>query len=260
MGKIAILSDIHGNLPAFQSVLREVEESGAGSIVFLGDIVGYGASPAECVELVRQHGGSCVMGNHHEEIRAVRRRGCTFRDPDWRANGYLAGLAQAARALDAVQAEWLAERPYVMKIPDAVVAHAILKDPEGFEYIEDDETAVPTLALLRKEKNQVGFFGHTHVADLFPGDHQALEWLAETPVRIPPGVACAVTVGAVGQPRHPTDRRAGWVLWDPEEGVVEFRRTDYDRLQAAHDILDAGLPLESGLRLLTESELAVLLR
>lgn len=260
MSEIAILSDIHGNLPALQAVLREVAESGAGSIVFLGDIVGYGASPAECVDLVRRHGGSCVMGNHDAEIRAVRKRGCAFRDPEWRASDYLAGLAHAARSLDADQAEWLARRPHVMKIPGAVVAHATLKEPEAFDYITDDGTAEPTLALLRAGKNKVGFFGHTHVAGVFSGGHQALEWLDETRVRIPPGVACAVTVGAVGQPRHPTDRRAGWALWNPVESVVEFRRTGYDRLQAAHDILDAGLPLESGLRLLTETELALLFR
>lgn len=200
------------------------------------------------------------MGNHDVEIRAVRKRGFTFRDPDWKACGYLAGLAHAAKSLDADQAEWLAQRPFVMKIPGAVVAHATLKAPEAFDYIVDGASAEPTLALLRDEKTKVGFFGHTHLADVFPEDHQALEWLDATRVRIPPGVACAITVGAVGQPRHPTDRRAAWVLWDPASGVVEFRRTNYDRLQAAHAILDAGLPLESALRLLTDEELEVLCR
>lgn len=60
MSKIAILSDIHSNLPALQAVLSEVQSSGAGRIVFLGDIVGYGASPAECVDWVRKLGGECV--------------------------------------------------------------------------------------------------------------------------------------------------------------------------------------------------------
>lgn len=259
MSRIAILSDIHANLPAFEAVLRDVEESGAERIVFLGDIVGYGASPAECVDLVRKHGGCCVMGNHDVEIRKVRRSGCSFRDPDWKNCGYQAGLAHAATCLDADQAEWLARLPYDMKIPGAVVAHASLKEPEAFDYIQDAVTVEPTLAMLRKEKIKIGFFGHAHVPGIFPDDQDALEWLDGTRVRISPGIACAVIIGAVGQPRHETDRRAAWVLWDPLESVVDFRKTDYDRFQAAQDIVKAGLPLDTALRLLTNEEVSFLL-
>jgi len=63
MSTIAILSDIYSNLTAFKAVLRDVKESGARQIIFLGDIVGYGSHPAECVEWVRKLGGHCVMGN-----------------------------------------------------------------------------------------------------------------------------------------------------------------------------------------------------
>ena len=64
----------------------------------------------------------------------------------------------------------------------------------------------------------------------------------------------------MGQPWHPTDRRATWVLWDSIESVVEFRKTEYNRLEAAKDILDAGLPLESALGLLTDEEVSLLLK
>jgi hypothetical protein len=63
MSEIAILSVIHANLPTLEVVLRDVAQCGADRVVFLGDIVGYGASPAECVDLVRKLGGECVMGN-----------------------------------------------------------------------------------------------------------------------------------------------------------------------------------------------------
>lgn len=200
------------------------------------------------------------MGNHDVEIREVRRSGFCFSDTDWESCGYQAGLAHAARCLDAGQAEWLAGLPYDMRIPGAVVAHATLAEPEAFDYIKDGETAEPTLTILREGKIKVGFFGHTHVADIFAEDQEALEWLDETTVKIPPGIACAVTVGAVGQPRHKTDRRAAWVLWDPVKGVVEFRKTGYDRLRAAKDIVNAGLPPDSALRLLTDEELALHLK
>lgn len=61
-------------------------------------------------------------------------------------------------------------------------------------------------------------------------------------------------VGSVGQPLHETDLRAAWVLWDPVERVVELRKTDYNRLQAARDIVKAGLPLGSARPLLTSEE------
>lgn len=258
MPTVAILSDIHSNLPALEAVLADVKQCGAAHIVFLGDIVGYGGSPAECVNLVRKMGGACVMGNHDLEIDKVRKRGCTFRDPDWKSCEYQAGLAHSAKCLDAAQAAWLAALPYRMNLPGAIAAHGSLDEPEAFNYIKDVESAGPTLGVLRKEKSKVGFFGHTHEQGIFTEDADALEWLDETRVKIPAGPACAVTVGAVGRPHKDPERRAGWVLWDPENGVVDFRKTDYHRLQAAHDIMLARLPIESALALLTAAEVVEL--
>jgi predicted phosphodiesterase len=260
MTKIAILSDIHGNLPAFEAVLREVGTSGAYSIVFLGDIVGYGASPAECVALVRKLGGHCVMGNHDEAIETVRRPGFQFRDPDWRKCRYLAPLAHAAKELDDDQAAWLAALPYTTTLPGASAAHASLYQPQAFPFISDAASALPTLELLREREAKVGFFGHTHDTGIFSDRDGLLEWLDDSRVQIPACLACAVMVGAVGQPRHPTDRRACWVLWDPEERVVEFRKTEYSRLQAELAMVRAGLPVEAVGRLLTDEEIALLER
>lgn len=254
MPTIAILSDIHCNLPALEAVLREVAQCGAEHTVFLGDIVGYGGSPSECVNLVRKAGGACVMGNHDFEIQSVRKRGCTFRDPDWKCFEYEAGLAHSAKCLDADQAQWLAALPYRMKLPGAIAAHGSLDEPEAFNYIKDAESAAPTLAILKKESAKVGFFGHTHVQDIFVEEFDALEWLDATRVKIPAGVACAVIVGAVGRPHSDAEGRAAWVLWNPEDGVVEFRKTPYNRLLAARAIALAGLPMESSLILLTAKE------
>ena len=259
MSKIAILSDIHANLPAFEAVLRDVQSSGAESIVFLGDTVGYGASPAKCVDLVRNLGGKCVMGNHDVEIGNVRRRGCTFRDPDWKQCGYQAGLAHAARCLDADQAAWLAALPYSMRIPGAIVAHGTLDEPEAFNYIDQEGYAEATLRILRRDKLKVGFVGHTHEQRVFAEDDTALEWIDEACVRIPAGMACVVNAGSVGQPRNEAEQRATWTLWDPAANMVEFRKVDYNRLKAAQDIAMAKLPLESALRLLTREEATFLL-
>lgn len=254
MSKIAILSDIHANLPAFKAVLREVRKSGAEQIVFLGDIVGFGASPAECVELVRKLGGNCVMGNHDEEIRNLRKRYGIFHERDWKKSGYLAGLAHAKKCLDAGQVEWLANLPYRRKIEAAWIAHGSFDEPEAFNYVEDSESAAPTLEALQKEEIKIGFFGHTHMPGVFVENEDVLEWLDGARVRIPSTHACVITVGAVGNSREKNELRASWVLWDSEASVVQFRKTEYKRLQAAQDIVNAGLPVASALRLLTDDE------
>ncbi len=130
MKPVVILSDNHANLPALLAVLREVQTSGAERVIFLGDLVGYGASPAECVNWVRKLGGACVMGNHDVEIENVRRPGFRFYEPEWQQRGYQAGLAHAAKSLDMEPARWLARLPYTMTIPGAVAAHGSWNDPE----------------------------------------------------------------------------------------------------------------------------------
>jgi diadenosine tetraphosphatase ApaH/serine/threonine PP2A family protein phosphatase len=258
MSKTAILSDIHSNLPALKEVLREAQASGTEHVVFLGDIVGYGAWPAECVEWVRKLGGNCVMGNHEESMVLVRQRGKVYLDRERSEDDYFAGLLHSAKSVSDEQADWLAGLPFVMEIPGAVAAHANLHHPSGWNYISDIATAGPTLEVLRQGDSRVGFFGHTHEQGIFPDEPAALEWLDETRVKIPAGMACAITVGSVGQPRHQADRRATWVLWDPAAGVVEFRKTAYNRIEAAQGIAKAGLPMVSAMRLLTEPELAFL--
>ena len=246
MRKTAILSDIHGNLPALEAVLRDVEQCGAGSIVFLGDIVGYGASPAECVALIRNHGGHYVMGNHDEAIMTVRQPGFQFSDTDWRKYRYLAPLAHAAVELDAEQAAWLVDLPYTTLLPGAIAAHASLFRPQAFPFISDATSVLGTLELLREREDKVGFVGHTHATGVFSDRDDLLNWLDDDRVKIPACLACVITVGAVGQPSHPTNRRACWVFWDPDERVVEFRKTAYNRHQAEMDMMSAGLPVDAG--------------
>lgn len=257
-GRIAILADVHSNMQALVAVLREVQVSGAERIVFLGDVVGYGAAPAECVELIRKLGGDCVTGNHEEAVRMVRRRGLQDMPANWKGDGYLAGIVHSAESLNDEQVKWLTKLPYYLRIPGAVVAHACLENQQRFRYIEDAAAAVPTLALLKLDRHNVGFFGHTHAQQVFPDPAGSVEWLDETRFRVPVGMSCVVMVGAVGQPRHAADRRASWVVWDADKRVVELRRTEYKRLAAAKAIIQAGLPAESAMRLLTEPETAIL--
>jgi len=254
MPPIAILSDIHSNLIALNAVLRDVMASGAKHIVFLGDIVGYGARPSECVELVRKLGGHCVMGNHDQAMKECRKPGFKFDKANWQEHDYEAGLMHSAKQINEEQAAWIAGLPYWLQIAGGVVAHASLNDIGSFKYIEDGESAAPTIALLKKCPEPVGFFGHTHLQEVYPEIPDGIEMLDERSFRIREGDPCVVMVGSVGQNRHEADRRACWTLWHHEERIVEFRQMEYDRLEAARQIIAAGLPMNGARRLLAAGE------
>lgn len=253
MPKIAILSDIHANLPAFKAVLKEVLASGAEHIAVLGDIVGYGASPSECVDLCQKLRVSAVIGNHDLEMRQYL-NGRRPKEPNWKKSDFLSGLVHAADSLSSDQIEWLAALPYAKLIKGAVIAHASLDNPECFHYINSYEHAVPTLKLLTEQKYQVGFFGHTHEQEVFSHPKTQLSWENETTFTIPAGHPCVVMVGSVGQPRDEDDRRASWVLWDSDSRRVELRKTEFNRIKAAQDIARAGLPIDSAFRLISPEE------
>lgn len=253
MSKIAIIADIHANLPALKAVLREVAEAGAGRVVCGGDIVGYGAQPRECVELLRRIGCRSVLGNHEAlALAAARGDRRVLGAREWRENPVLAGIAHAVRELTAEQLGWLGSFEWLLPLPGALLAHAALHEPDEWNYLHDRRAAMPTLHLLRECGVGVGFFGHTHRQDVFPdrGAPALPERLDATRVHLPEGACCAVVVGSVGQPRCLHDRRAAWAVWDPEERVVEFRRTVYPTGEAARAILAAGLPEISAVRLL----------
>lgn len=257
---IAIPSDIHANLPALRAVLREVQSSGATQVAVLGDIVGYGASPAECIDWCLRVGATCVMGNHDLEAVKVRETGSDSLQHGWERSGYLAGVAHAAKALSPGQAAWLAALPYAKPIRGGVIAHASLDDPEAFGYIVNYEHALPCLQLLAAQEHKVGFFGHTHQQEVFHHPSTRLNWEDPGTFTVPADQPCVIMAGSVGQPRSPTDRRASWVLWDPETRRVQLRQTEYPRLQAAQDIAQAGLPAQSALRLLSPGEVSALIK
>jgi predicted phosphodiesterase len=260
MPKIAILSDIHSNLPALKAVLKEIAEMEVDQICFGGDTVGYAGEPDECVSLVREHGGVCVLGNHDFYTLSVRSdRENLPSSRIWKKNPVWAGVELAARTLGEDNAAWLGSLPGVLKIPGAVLSHSALHDFGDWPYLHSLTDARPTLAILRESGDEIGFFGHTHRQEIFyePKDAILPERLDATRMHLPKGVVCTIIVGSVGQPRD-HDLRAAWVLWDSETRIVEFRHTEYPALETAREILITGLPKESALRLLSTEEAKVL--
>lgn len=228
--KIAIFGDIHANLEALQTVLRDAEEQGCASHVCLGDIVGYSANPSECLEIVRAINCPVVKGNHDE--------GAAGDDPLDELNP----LAQAAllwtrKQLTEEQRQWLGDLKLVRQVRGFTIVHATLDSPSAWGYVTNRFDA---MASFSYQFTQVCFYGHTHVPRIFEKD-DTVRGARGTDVEIQRGVKYFINVGSVGQPRD-GDWRAAYAIYDMQKQVVTIRRLEYDLDTTQAKIRAAGLP------------------
>ena len=230
---IAVISDIHANRQALEAVLAEASASGASELWCLGDLVGYGADPNDCVNLVRENASLCLVGNHDLAVT-----GEIPLDEFSRGAGVAARWTQ--EVIGEEELEWL-----VSLSPSASSAgfdcfHASPRDPV-WEYVIS--TLLAELCLDSLDE-RVGLIGHSHVALAFgraegqaafgePRQGDAEEDISAGSWLLNPG--------SVGQPRD-GDPRAAWLLIDPDAGRAQWRRTEYDIDGAAEAIRAARLP------------------
>ena len=240
-GLFAIISDIHANIDALEAVFADIDQQGIKEILCLGDIVGYGAAPAECLWLVRKRCKATVIGNHDaytlvdlNDYKLEKRVGD--------------GIRHAQKALTTEERKWLRSLPLNLEVGSMTIVHATLHHPDSFEYLRgwDD-----FLMHFEKQRTPVSFFGHTHRPEvaLLSGDLDLGFGIpGEGEILLDRARACAINVGSVGQPRDGS-RRATYGIYDPKEHSFTLRRVDYDIERAAQRILDAGLPEENAARL-----------
>lgn len=233
---LALLSDVHANLPALQACLAHARAEGAVTFAFLGDLVGYGGQPGEVLELVMPlaaAGAAVVRGNHDEAALAPGSR------PD---TAEALSSSWTASVLQERHREFLAGLPLTAIRDGALLVHASADAPQAWTYVDHPQLAARSLAAAGTR--QV-FCGHVHHQRLFyQGRGRGLLAFAPTPgVGIPLGAhrAWLATVGSVGQPRD-GDPRAMYALFDPAQQRLAFHRVPYDHAAAAAAILRAGLP------------------
>ncbi len=230
--RVAVVSDIHGNLHALEAVLADIVREEADEVWCLGDVVGYGPHPNECCALVREHAVFSLCGNH--DLAVVG--GIDLSD----FSGDAAVAARWTRdVLEPGHAGWLRSLTASGTRSGVEAYHGSPRDPV-WDYVLSDEIALASLALTTAPLVLVG---HSHVAlgVWLDGDHldggQAddsteIEWSGQRALLNP---------GSVGQPRD-ADPRAAWLSLDLEAGTAAFRRTEYDVAAAQHDSRAAGLP------------------
>jgi predicted phosphodiesterase len=231
--RYAILSDIHANLAALEAVLDDLKERGIDELWCLGDTVGYGPSPNECIELLRSFENFCIAGNH-----------------DWGSTGKIsisefnqdaAFACQWTKGiLTAENAGYLRNLPEIVERDDITMAHGSPRRPI-WEYIMNSEEARENLPYF---KTPFCLVGHTHISLVF---HQGKR---RVPVfrHLDDGEEIAlsegryiINPGSVGQPRD-GDPRGSYAVYDAEAKKVTLYRVPYDIAQTQQRMREEGLP------------------
>lgn len=239
--RYAILSDVHGNLEALESTLRFFEAQPVDRYVFLGDAVGYGASPDAVCDLIRPLVAHAVLGNHDAAVAG--------RMPyDEYYDAAKQSLNWCAQRLSPENMEWLRAMPYTDQDDTFAYCHGSPGDPEGFDYLFSPDQ-VSDMLRLGMTLPKVTLIGHSHLTVAFRVQGREVESIIRDEIDLNDDASYIITVGSVGQPRD-RDPRACCCTYDTEEGIFRFHRLYYDVLTARQRIHDAGLSPVFGDRLL----------
>jgi diadenosine tetraphosphatase ApaH/serine/threonine PP2A family protein phosphatase len=228
--KIAVLGDVHGNLEALQAVMEDARLQRCNQFVCVGDIVGYNANPAECLELIRQYDFSVVRGNHDHYCSNDERledfHPLAAKVMDW-----------TRQQLSSEQLDYLRHLPLSTIVEGFTLVHSTLDMPEKWGYVFD---ALDADASFNYQTTALCFHGHTHLPVAY--EKQSRVTRTElTRIRLMLGKRYFINAGSVGQPRD-GDPRAAYAIYDTRTRDVELRRLRYDIQKAAGKIVAAGLP------------------
>jgi diadenosine tetraphosphatase ApaH/serine/threonine PP2A family protein phosphatase len=238
--KLALLSDIHANIQAFEACLTHASDHGAQQFALLGDLVGYGADPVAVVQLARDlasKGALLVKGNHDALAVAPPAEVKTIGDST-------AGWTHDQ--LSAEQLQFLDNLPLTVQQNAILLVHASVDGPELWRYVYDERSASASLdAAAHMPEVRYVFGGHVHQQTLYYRGAGA-DLMKFTPT---PGVAVPVpkhrhwlaTIGSVGQPRD-RNPQAMYAMFDTDKLQLTFSRVSYDHHSAATAIRQAALP------------------
>ncbi|MDR1518716.1 MAG: metallophosphoesterase [Planctomycetota bacterium] len=236
--KIALISDVHANLAALRAVLADIRRHQPDEIVCLGDTIGYGPQPAECLSIVRQSCSMVLMGNHEHAVLYGAEQ---FTPLAQAAIDWTARILRDSETLD-----YISSLKSDFRRGNLRFVHGSIRNPL-LDYVREADTPWAFFYLVRTLQNDfadfnICFVGHNHraflgteVGYIFPHDGGPV---VKTGFHIGREKAY-VSVGSVGQPRD-GDWRSSWVMFDGEG--VEYHRVEYDRGKTIDLIRQAGLP------------------
>jgi diadenosine tetraphosphatase ApaH/serine/threonine PP2A family protein phosphatase len=235
--RLAVIADIHSNLEALDRVLAQIDQEGVEAILNLGDLVGYNASPNECLELLQGRNVWSLAGNHDLAVL----------DPE-RAQHFniiaYEALMWCRQQMRPEFVEFLNHLPLLREQPGSFLAcHGTPASPDAYiAYHFQGKRVLKNL--LRHPQLRVCFFGHTHRRALWYRDIRgkvALRQIPPSEVKLSPEEHYLINPGSVGQPRD-GNPQAAYAIFDDKEFSIHFKSVPYDVGQAQRRILAAGLP------------------
>ncbi|MHC4817912.1 MAG: metallophosphoesterase family protein [Planctomycetota bacterium] len=237
--RYGVFGDIHGNLHALQAVLKAYESERIDTYLCTGDLVGYGAFPKECIDLVRDRCAHVVAGNH--DFAVCGRLTLEF------FNSYAkSAVLWTRQALSDKDLAYLRALPLMMQVDDSVtLAHATVYDAHTFDYIQTQYDAHLSLQELG---TSCGFVGHSHIPITFALKKEVVSWTMEPTIELDTCEKVLVNVGSVGQPRD-ENPMAAYAILDTEERKIWIKRIEYDIDAAVAAIAKHNLPDILGERL-----------
>jgi predicted phosphodiesterase len=224
--RLGIFSDIHANYEALSAVLQAYRKERIDEYHCLGDVVGYGGSPNECAEIVRELAKNTILGNHDAAVAGRM-------DYSYYYDAARQALDRHAEILTAASTAWLRGLPYNVRLAavDVELCHGSPVRLEEFDYIFAPEQACECLSMFEKMA-RLTVIGHSHLCKVFALTRSMVEELPATDVTLAEGKKYVISVGSVGQPRD-SDNRASYVVYDVGDRRVEFKRVEYDIEAAA---------------------------
>lgn len=228
----AIISDIHGNLEALQAVLADIGNQNCDAIICLGDIIGYGPNPLECLDMASKF-DAAILGNHDQ--------GALF-DPEGFSSNAERAIFWTRDQLEQINGDpdrqrrrlaFLAELQRNIREPKFLFVHGSARNPLNEYVFPEDIYNQRKIEKIFALIERYCFQGHTHVPGVFTDDGKYLHPTDMGHKYQLTGAKAMVNVGSVGQPRD-GDPRSCYVILDDE--ALEFRRIEYPLAQTANKI------------------------
>ncbi len=228
--KIAIISDIHGNLEALNKAVEYIEKlEGEKSVVCLGDIVGYGPNPAECFKIVESLTDKICLGNHEDSVLDT--------NYDYYINIYAREAIKWTRdVLSNEVKEAIYNLPLQIEEGNVLYTHASPDNPRYWKYIHNARDAYSSLIEM---KHTLCFVGHSHIPGIY--SYRTLQHSSNNATLSKDDISI-VNVGSIGQPRDGSPMLS-FAVFDDDNWNVEIVRLEYDYLKTMAKIEKAGLPL-----------------
>ena len=236
--RYGIFSDIHSNLEALKGVLEAYKKEQVDRLLCVGDIVGYGANPKECIDIIRDQNITSVAGNHDWGVT------------DKFSIDYFNPYAKEAvvwtrKAIDMEDSTYLNNLNLIFDDDDFCLVHGALSSPDSFSYIFSLSEA--NLSFKHMQAS-VCFIGHTHVPITFEKEKENISYTKSYDIDIDPDKKYIINVGSVGQPRD-NNPDACFSIYDTVEKNVKIKRISYDIKKAQRKIIEFGLPSFLAMRL-----------